>query len=121
MLAFRSTLLAALVSVAACDQEPDDADRTAEDLDIEAEDDELELEIVDELPEAAPSAPTRTPAPDEDDPDTALPLGADIEPEAMKWECNGDPEAGTYMCCRPYGIYDLPWCCWWNGSAYECS
>jgi len=120
MLAFRSTLLVALVSVAACDQAPDDADRTAEDLDLEDEDDALEVEIVEGLVVSNPSAPTRTDAPDVDA-DSSLPLGADVDPQAMKWECNGDPEAGTYMCCRPYGPYDLPWCCWWNGSAYECS
>lgn len=121
MNAFRIMLMAAVASLAACDPAPDDAERTAEELDLEAEEEELDVEIVEGVEVTMPPAPARNDAPDVDDADTSLPLAADIDPQEMKWECNGDPEGGTYVCCRPYGPYDAPWCCWWNGSAYECA
>lgn len=121
MLVFRSTLLVALISVAACDEAPDDVDRTAEDLDLEDEDDALDAEMIDGLAVATPDAPTRT-ASTVDDSSAELPLAADNDPQAMKreWECDGDPEGGTYNCCIPWGPYDVPYCCWWNGGGYDC-
>lgn len=119
MRTLKSALFAFAVVVAACDEGPDDVDRVAED--VEDEDDE-ELELVESLAPPATPAPTRSDAQsvDEDQPDMAL--AADVDPEAMRWQCGGDAEGGTYVCCMPWGPYDMPVCCWWNPSTreYEC-
>lgn len=117
-------------SVIACDQGPDDVDRAAEDLDFEAEAEEeeedgdvLEADLVigpsrSEPPATMPSDGSHPGEPSSE----SLSLQADLDPDAMKprWDCGGDPEGGTYVCCTTVGMYDLPYCCWWNGGGYDC-
>ncbi len=123
MFKFKCILLVACVGLVACDEGTEDVERVAADLDLELEADEVDedeaYELVDGADMTLPPPPTREGVVA---PETPLSLTSENEPDALKpaYECSGDPEGGTWVCCIPWGPYDVPYCCWWGGSKHSC-